>query len=335
MKQKNVSIFSLMGVWSVGMGVLGLALVFFFGGESRGVVYGETTDIPATTTDTESPSKPSGLSAVIQNGKVMLSWHPSSDNVGVSGYALYRNESFMVTVTGTSFTDTGVQVGSSYQYAVKAGDFSGNKSDMSSSATVTIPTTTTTAPTTTTTTPVTTTIPTTTSTSSSSHVTIGDGTAPDRPSRISAKIIDNRTVQLEWSASSDAVGVVGYRLFRNGTFLTSVTGTTYADRSVYEGQEYRYSVDAKDATGNTSARSEEKRIFIPRLTLQTGTTTANTTWTVENNGETLIVRDSAGEVIPGKKIVNPSVETVPPVMDGVAKDAAAKSAIKEAIRTGL
>ncbi|MFZ1720740.1 MAG: Ig-like domain-containing protein [Candidatus Moraniibacteriota bacterium] len=264
MKQNDNSIFSAMGVFSVGTAVIGLALVFFFGGGGGyGIVLGETTGSP---------------------------------NTGIS--------------TATSPLSTGTTA------------------DMSALSTVT-------APTTTTTTPVTTTIPTTTSTSSSSHVTIGDGTAPDRPSRISAKIIDNRTVQLEWSASSDAVGVVGYRLFRNGTFLTSVTGTTYADRSVYEGQEYRYSVDAKDATGNTFARSEEKKIFIPRVTVQTGTTTANTTWTAENNGGGFIVKDSSGEVISGQKIVAPSPQSAPPVMDDTAKEIAARDAIKEAIRTGL
>lgn len=261
----------------MGTAVLGLALVFFFGGEGYGIVLGETTDSPNNIIPTIAPPTGTGTTAID-----------------------------IVTPPTTTAPIT----------------------------TTTTPTTTT-APTTTTTPPVTTTTSTIANTSSSSHVTIGDGTAPSRPNNLSLRIVDNRTVRIEWSASSDAMGVAGYRLFKNGALLTSVTGTAYTDRSVYEGQEYRYSVDARDAVGNISARSEEKRIFIPRLTLQTGTTTANTTWTAENNGGGFIVRDSTGEVIPGQKMISLPVGTTLPVMDDAAKEVAAKDAIKEAIQTGL
>lgn len=349
----------------MGTAVLGLALVFFFGGEGYGIAFGQMTDSTSSvtsttapplttstpnttvTTDTESPSKPSGLNAVVQNGKVALSWNSSSDNVGVSGYALYRNGSFMVTVTGTSFLDTGVQPGSSYQYAVKAGDFSGNKSDMSSTVSATIPTatlstttaltTTTTASLTTTTSPTTspstTTAPLSTTTTVSPTVSITH-TLSGHPGNLSVRILDNRTVRIEWSAPSGTTGIVGYRLFRNNAILGSVTGTTFIDRSVYGGQEYRYSVVAFDTVGNTSQRSEEKKVIMPLVTVQTGSTTTNTTWTAENNGNTLVVRNSDGEVVPGQTIVNQGGVTQV-LMDDTAKENAAKAALKEAVQSGF
>ncbi len=354
MKHNTISTFSSIGVASVGTAVLGLTLVFFFGGEGYDIAFGQTTDSTSSaisttapplttstpnttvTTDTESPSKPSGLSAVVQNGKVALSWNSSSDNVGVSGYALYRNGSFMVTVTGTSFLDTGVQPGSSYQYAVKAGDFSGNKSELSSTVSATIPTatlSTTTAPTTTTTAPLTTTTAPLSTTTVSPTVSITH-TLSGHPENLSVKILDNRTVRIEWSAPSGTTGIVGYRLFRNNAILGSVTGTTFIDRSVYGGQEYRYSVVAFDTVGNTSQRSEEKKVIMPLVTVQTGSTTTNTTWTAENNGNTLVVRNSDGEVVPGQTIVNQGGVTQV-LMDDTAKENAAKAALKEAMQSGF
>ena len=343
MKQ-NKSVFSVSAFLSVSVAVFGVALVFIFGGGGVGVVLGDTTtDIPvlmdavpmttstthtSVSTDTESPSRPSGLTATIHEGRVMLAWNPSSDNVGVSGYALYRNGSFMVTVASASFTDTGVHAGNSYEYAVLAGDLSGNKSDKSSSVSVTLP-----SSSGATTTPMTslstTTTPTTTSpTFSESHSILS------RPGNLSVKILDNRTVRIAWSAPSGATGIVGYRLFKNGTFFALVTGTTYTDVSVYGGQEYRYSVAAADSAGNVSQRSEEQKIMMPLLTLQTGSTTTSATWTAENNGDTFVVRNADGKVIQGQSIVSPG-STAPAMMSDAAKESAAKNVLKEAVRSGF
>lgn len=341
-----------MGVFSIGTAVLGLAFVFFFGGESRGMVLSDTdsitSNLPATTVptgttgttatpnttatpsaDTEKPSRPSGLRAVVQDGKVMLSWNQSSDNVGVSGYALYRNGNFMVTVPGTSFTDTGVQTGHSYEYEVLAGDYSGNKSDRSSSVTATIPVTGTT------TTPNTTTAPTTVTSSTANTPTLSsDHIILSRPGNIAVRILDNRTVRITWSKPTNAVGVVGYRLFKNNTLLASMTGTAYTDASVYGGQEYRYAIVATDSAGSTSERSEEKKVVMPLVTVSTGSTTTNTTWTAENDGDTLIVRNADGQTIQGQSIP-PQGNTPSIVMDDVAKKDAAKNALKEAMQTGF
>jgi hypothetical protein len=48
------------------------------------------------------------------------------------------------------------------------------------------------------------------------------------------------------------VGVVGYRVVRNGSVVATVAGTTYADPTVTASTSYTYQVIAYDAAGNTA-----------------------------------------------------------------------------------
>ena len=90
--------------------------------------------------DTTAPTAPSGLTAG-QPGStsVPLSWTAATDNVGVTGYEVYRNHGAtpVQTVTGTAYTDTGLTPSTSYSYTVKAVDAAGNRSPASNTATAT------------------------------------------------------------------------------------------------------------------------------------------------------------------------------------------------------
>ena len=84
-------------------------------------------------------------------------------------------------------------------------------------------------------------------------------------------------VQLNWAASTDNVGVVGYRIFRinigsNGGTVNPPTQpyatvpgdvTTFLDTNVAPQNYYGYTVVAFDATGNASLPSNPANIFIP------------------------------------------------------------------------
>jgi chitodextrinase len=96
------------------------------------------------TIDSSVPSAPSGLAATPGDGSATLTWDKSSDNVGVSGYEVFRanadgsSPSAAITTTaGTSYTDSGLMNGTAYTYRVVAYDAAGNRSVESSSATVT------------------------------------------------------------------------------------------------------------------------------------------------------------------------------------------------------
>jgi hypothetical protein len=68
---------------------------------------------------------------------VALSWTASTDNVGVTGYQIFRNGTQVGTSTGTTFTDSGLAASTTYTYTVKATDAAGNVSAASNSLNVT------------------------------------------------------------------------------------------------------------------------------------------------------------------------------------------------------
>ncbi|GAA1694880.1 hypothetical protein GCM10009733_108180 [Nonomuraea maheshkhaliensis] len=88
--------------------------------------------------DTSAPSVPGNLrSTGVTSSSVSLAWNASSDNVGVTGYNVYRGGTLVTTVTGTSYTDTGRAASTSYTYTVRARDAAGNLSGTSNSVTAT------------------------------------------------------------------------------------------------------------------------------------------------------------------------------------------------------
>ncbi|MCM8749281.1 hypothetical protein NET02_08995 [Thermomicrobiaceae bacterium CFH 74404] len=92
-------------------------------------------------TDTEPPTPPANLTAsAINSNRVDLRWDPSTDNVGVAGYDIYRDGALLASIgTETSYSDTTVVAETTYSYEVKARDAAGNVSGPSNSVTVTTP----------------------------------------------------------------------------------------------------------------------------------------------------------------------------------------------------
>ncbi len=111
---------------------------------SEGGANGPQLDITPSggggTGDTQAPSVPANLSAsAVSSSQINLSWSASTDNVGVTGYALYRNGALLKNVTGTSTSDTGLAASTSYSYFVRARDAAGNTSGSSATVTATTP----------------------------------------------------------------------------------------------------------------------------------------------------------------------------------------------------
>lgn len=102
----------------------------------------EEVEVYGDATDTTPPSTPAGLTAsAVSSSQINLSWAASTDNVGVTGYRIFRNGSNtpIATVSGTSYQDPGLAASTSYSYAVTAVDAAGNSSSMSSAVTATTP----------------------------------------------------------------------------------------------------------------------------------------------------------------------------------------------------
>jgi chitodextrinase len=170
--------------------------------------------------DTQSPGVPGNLAAnAVTAGSVTLGWTASTDNVGVTGYRVYRGTTEIGTTQQISFTDTGRSPSTSYSYQVKAYDAAGNHSG---AATLSV-------------------------------TTPADTVAPTPPGSLNANA-GNGTVQLTWNSSTDEVGVTGYRIRRNGnpTPIATVSGLTHTDTGLSNGTAYNYDVRAIDAAGNES-----------------------------------------------------------------------------------
>jgi membrane peptidoglycan carboxypeptidase len=82
-----------------------------------------------------------------------------------------------------------------------------------------------------------------------------DTQKPTPPGSVGVADAKPNQVTLTWQPATDDVGVVGYRIYRNGNYVGSSADPTYVDTKVQGGKQYDYQVTAIDAAGNESDRS--------------------------------------------------------------------------------
>ena len=214
--------------------------------------------------DATPPTAPTNLAATFNasTNAIDLSWTAATDNLAVTGYRIFRDGGTVPinTVNGTTFSDNG-QSGT-HSYAVAAIDAAGNQSDLSNTASATGP--------------------------------LPDTTPPSAPEGLTATLTNTNAINLSWSASTDDVGVTGYRVFRDGsaTPISTVTGTTFSDSG--QSGTHSYTVAAIDAAGNQSALSNtvsatvpvQAQVVLTSLTLNPTRVTApaNSTGTITLSG---------------------------------------------------
>jgi putative cell wall-binding protein len=107
-------------------------------------------DIAFGSTDTTAPVAPTGLAAAVNGNTAVLTWNPSTDDVGITAYHVYRwidvsSVEFtpphvkIATTTETTFEDTSLTPGVTYNYEVRAADAATNVSARSNTAMAAIP----------------------------------------------------------------------------------------------------------------------------------------------------------------------------------------------------
>jgi len=90
--------------------------------------------------DVTPPTAPSGLAASGARGQITLSWNASTDNVGVTGYNVWRSTSatgtfsLIATTASLTYTNSGLTRGQTFYYYVTARDAAGNVSAPSNTA---------------------------------------------------------------------------------------------------------------------------------------------------------------------------------------------------------
>lgn len=86
-----------------------------------------------------------------------------------------------------------------------------------------------------------------------------DKIPPSAPPKLSATAASPSRVDLAWIASTDDIGLSGYRVLRNGQAIAMVPGTAYSDtQGLQSGLEYCYEIAALDLRGNESPPSVQK-----------------------------------------------------------------------------
>jgi len=89
-------------------------------------------------TDSVAPSTPTGVIATaVSTSTIDLIWSAATDNIGVTGYRIFRDSVLLATVTALSHQDTGLSSSTSYAYTISAVDAAGNESALSATAYVT------------------------------------------------------------------------------------------------------------------------------------------------------------------------------------------------------
>ena len=270
--------------------------------------------------DNQAPTVPAGLTATPNNaaGSVALSWSAATDNVAVGGYRVYRgttsgftadSSSLLTTTTNLTYTDAGVAPGTWY-YKVAAFDTTGNQSAASAAV--------------------------------SAVVAFVDTTAPSVPAGVTATGAADGSASVTWTASTDNVGVAGYRVYRSttsgfapgaSTLVTTVPTASFQDAGLAVGT-YYYKIVAFDASGNSSASSTQASAVIPAAadtsapSAPTGVTatpagsTINVAWTAstDNVGVTgyRVYRGTSASFTPGASTLVGSVATTSFANTGVA-----------------
>ncbi|MFD9725112.1 glycosyl hydrolase family 18 protein [Streptomyces sp. NPDC059072] len=80
-------------------------------------------------------------------------------------------------------------------------------------------------------------------------------TPPTAPGTPTATGVTETALTLSWGAATDDKGIKNYDVYRGGTKIATVTGTTYADSGLTKATTYTYSVTARDTIDQTGPSS--------------------------------------------------------------------------------
>ncbi|WP_407525381.1 fibronectin type III domain-containing protein [Lacibacter sp. MH-610] len=222
--------------------------------DAAGNTSSNSNTVNVTTPDTQAPTAPSGLTASnIAQSSLTLTWSAATDNVAVTGYDVYQNGVKINAgpVPLTTFNVTGLTASTAYQFYITAGDAAGNTSVNSGAINVTT-------------------------------ASIPDTEPPTAPSDLNASVVTQSSLTLNWTASTDNVGVTGYDVYQNSIKINTspVTTTSFNVTGLAAVTTYSYFVQARDAAGNTSAPGNNLIVTTPDTqspTAPAGLTSSNIT----------------------------------------------------------
>ena len=193
------------------------------------------------------PAAPT-LTAAVPGNSVTLTWSPPTDTGGmpITGYNVYRStvsgQETLLTSVGvvTTYADETTNDGITYYYVVTALNAVGEsaRSNEMSAMPVAPP---------------------------------ADTTAPSKPGTLRTLVSGTSQLIFDWPDSTDNVGVTGYKVYRDGALIDTVTTSYYFDSGLPSGTSHVYQVRARDAAGNESLPSSNLKAKIASRSRSTTT----------------------------------------------------------------
>lgn len=182
-----------------------------------------TVNLTTLYSDTIAPTASTLSASGITSSSINLSWTAATDNLGVTGYNVYQNNSLISTTTANSLTVSNLSASTAYSFYVVAKDAAGNVSVASN-------------------------------TINASTVSTIDTIAP------TAAILSNSgtttsSTNLSWTAATDNVGVIGYNIYQNNSLISTTTTNLLTLSNLSPSTSYSFYIVAKDAAGNLSTAS--------------------------------------------------------------------------------
>lgn len=165
------------------------------------------------------PTVPGPVTVTATATAARIAWSPAADNLGVTGYRVWRDGVLLGMTTSLAWKDSDLTPATTYTWAIRAVDTAGQTG------------------------------PAVTVTAATAEI---DVSAPSTPTTSISP--ENPTwARLTWSASTDNVGVVAYRVYRDGELFAVASAS---DRTMRVNRGSAYTVVAVDAAGNVSPPSE-------------------------------------------------------------------------------
>lgn len=175
--------------------------------------------------DEEAPTVPGNPEVLdLTQTSAIVSWAASTDNVGVSGYKIYLDGSWIGSSSKLRFPLVDLEPSTSYQLTITAIDEFLNESAPSVALEV--------------------------------RTRDPDSESPTKPVGLMATLVAQNSISIVWNPSSDNVGVKGYSIYLGGIYLQVSPSNSFTITNLNPGIEYSIEVSAYDEVLNESLRSD-------------------------------------------------------------------------------
>ena len=240
--------------------------------DGTGIESAQTSQLCASTPALAAPTNLTVTAAT--STQINLSWTVVT---GATGYKIYKDGSYLKSVrtpddplaTTVTASDSNVVPNTRYCYKVSAYDSVDNESPQTGQLCATT-----------------------------------YGPPPSDPDGLTLRAVSPTQVDLSWTAST---GASQYKIYRNGTLISSTTGTSYIDSAAFTpapqgpplaNTQYTYRVTAIDGTGSESSGQASQS------TAHTGLTVPSTVSATANSSTQITVSwvNSGGALVTGYKV---------------------------------